>query len=37
MADLIVFLASDESKEITGQRIVATQFNDWKQNLTRRN
>jgi len=31
MADPIVFLASDESNNITGQRIIATQFKDWKQ------
>jgi gluconate 5-dehydrogenase len=37
MAEPIVFLASDESNGITGQRIVATQFNDWKQNLVRTN
>jgi gluconate 5-dehydrogenase len=32
MAEPIVFLASDESDGITGQRIIATQFNDWKRN-----
>lgn len=32
MAEPIVFLASDESDGITGQRIIATQFNDWKKN-----
>ncbi len=35
MAEPIVFLASDESNGITGQRINASQFNDWKQNLVR--
>jgi gluconate 5-dehydrogenase len=32
MAEPIVFLASDESDGITGQRIIATQFDDWKRN-----
>jgi gluconate 5-dehydrogenase len=32
MSEPIVFLASDESDGITGQRIIATQFNDWKRN-----
>ena len=32
MTEPIVFLASDESDGITGQRIIATQFNDWKRN-----
>ncbi len=34
MAEPIIFLASDESKGITGQRIIATQFKEWKQNLS---
>jgi gluconate 5-dehydrogenase len=33
MADPIVFLVSDESNNITGERIIATQFKEWKQNL----
>lgn len=33
MAEAIIFLASDESDSITGQRIVATQFKDWKEHL----
>ena len=33
MAEPVIFLASDESNGITGQRIVATQFKEWKQNL----
>ncbi len=37
IAEPIVFLASNESNGITGQRIIATQFNDWKQNLVRTN
>lgn len=37
MAEPIVFLAGDESNGITGQRIIASQFNDWKQNLARTN
>jgi len=37
MAEPIVFLAGNESNGITGQRIIASQFNDWKQNLARTN
>jgi gluconate 5-dehydrogenase len=37
MAEPIVFLAGDESSGITGQRIIASQFNDWKKNLARIN
>lgn len=33
MAEPIIFLASDESDGITGERIIATQFKDWKQSL----
>jgi gluconate 5-dehydrogenase len=37
MAGPIVFLASDESDGITGQRIIATHFNDWKRNRSNTN
>jgi gluconate 5-dehydrogenase len=33
MAAPIVFLSSDESNEITGQRIVAIDFEAWKSKL----
>jgi len=33
MAEPIVFLAGDKSNGITGQRIIASQFNDWKQQV----
>lgn len=33
MAEPVLFLASDESNGITGQRITATQFGEWKRGL----
>jgi len=33
IAEPILFLASDQSNGITGQRIIATQFHEWKQKL----